>query len=94
MIHDEEGQPVTGSFVTYSLPTAGDIEAELHFEFQETPSPLNPLGAKGVGESGAIATPAAVVNAVVDALKDRGIDHLDMPVTPERVWQALQHGRG
>jgi carbon-monoxide dehydrogenase large subunit len=94
MLHDQDGQPVTGSFVSYSVPTAGDVEAELHFEFQESPSPLNPLGAKGVGESGAIATPAAVVNALVDALKDTGINHLDMPVAPETVWQLLQHGGG
>lgn len=94
MVHDEQGQPVTGSFVSYSLPTAGDVEAEIRFEFQESPSPLNPLGAKGVGESGAIATPAAVVNAIVDALKDHGITHLDMPVTPERLWHVLNDGRG
>jgi len=93
MLHDEQGQPLTGSFVSYSLPTAGDVETALHFEFQETPSPLNPLGAKGVGESGAIATPVAIVNAIVDALQPAGVTHLDMPVLPERIWEVVRRGR-
>jgi carbon-monoxide dehydrogenase large subunit len=55
-----------------------------------TPSPVNPLGVKGVGEAGAIASPAAVVNAVMDALAPFGITHIDMPLTPAKVWQAVQ----
>ena len=58
-----------------------------------TPCPHNPLGVKGVGEAGAIASPAAVVNAVVDALAPFGVTHLDMPLTPEKVWRAMQEGR-
>jgi carbon-monoxide dehydrogenase large subunit len=59
-----------------------------------TPSPLNPLGVKGIGEGGTIAAPPAVVNAVVDALEPLGIDHLDMPLTPETVWTAIREARG
>jgi len=59
----------------------------------EVPSPTNPLGAKGIGESGTIGAPAAVANAVLDALKPLGIRHIDTPLTPERVWRALQEAR-
>jgi carbon-monoxide dehydrogenase large subunit len=58
-----------------------------------TPSPLNPLGAKGIGESGVIGPPPALVNAVLDALRPIGVDHLDMPLTPPRVWAAIQEAR-
>jgi carbon-monoxide dehydrogenase large subunit len=59
----------------------------------ETPSPTNPLGVKGVGETGAIASPAAVMNAVMDGLAPFGVDDIDMPATPERVWRAIQEAR-
>jgi carbon-monoxide dehydrogenase large subunit len=85
-VYDEDGQLLTGSLVDYMIPTAAEIP---HFETErtETPSPSNPLGVKGVGEAGTIAASAAVVNAVCDALD---LDHLDMPLQPERVWKALR----
>jgi carbon-monoxide dehydrogenase large subunit len=85
-IHDENGQFVTASFLDYSLMTAAEVPP-IRAEFIETPSPFNPLGAKGIGEGGAIGTPAAVASAVADALG--GID-LDPPYTGERLWRALR----
>ncbi len=84
--HDETGQPLTVSFVDYPLLTASEMP-RLRSEFVETPSPLNPLGAKGIGEGGSIAAPAAVANAVVDAL---GGVAVDLPFTAERLWEALR----
>ena len=84
--HDETGQLLTASFADYPLLTAWEMP-ELVSEFVETPSPLNPLGAKGVGEGGSIAAPAAVANAVVDALD--GVQ-LDPPFTEEKLWEALR----
>jgi carbon-monoxide dehydrogenase large subunit len=87
-VHDRSGTPLTTSFVDYGIPSAADVPpVEVHL--LETPSPRNPLGAKGVGEIGMLAAPAAVLNAVVDALSPFGIRHLDMPCTPSRVWNAL-----
>jgi carbon-monoxide dehydrogenase large subunit len=83
--YDEEGNPTFASFVGYSLLTAAEIP-ELVAEFVETPSPLNPLGAKGIGEGGAIGTPPAVANAVADAL--RGV-RIDPPFTEDKLWRAL-----
>ncbi len=87
--YDEEGNQTTGTLATYSMPSAAELP---HFETvsMETPSPLNPLQAKGIGESGAIGSTPAVQNAVIDALAHLGIRHLDMPLTPQRVWQAIQ----
>jgi carbon-monoxide dehydrogenase large subunit len=89
MAYDEDGNCLTGSLVSYALPTAAELPS---FETArtETPSPLNPLGAKGIGESGAIGGTPAVWNAVVDALSHLGVDHVDMPATPMRVWEAIQ----
>jgi carbon-monoxide dehydrogenase large subunit len=70
------------------MPRAEDMPA-VRSEFLETPSPLNPLGVKGVGEAGSIAAPAAIASAVHDALRPLGIRHLDFPFTPARVWQAI-----
>jgi carbon-monoxide dehydrogenase large subunit len=88
-VYDEQGQLLTGTLLDYAIPRASWLPA---FELDETvtPSPVNPLGVKGVGEAGAIASTAAVVNAVVDALSPLGIRHVDMPLTPERVWRAMQ----
>jgi len=83
---DEYGQPVTTSFADYSLLTAAEMP-QLRTAFVESPSPLNPLGAKGIGEGGAIGTPAAVGNAVADALGGR---HIDPPFTEEKLWEVLQ----
>ena len=87
-VYDENGQLLSGSMSDYALPRAGWLPM---FELAETitPSPVNPLGVKGVGEAGAIASTAAVANAVMDALSPFGIRHLDMPLTPQTVWRAM-----
>jgi aerobic carbon-monoxide dehydrogenase large subunit len=91
MSYDAEGQPLTASFAEYGIPSAADLAAtEVSGEFQMTPSPFNPLGAKGIGESGTIGVPAAIANAVIDALAPFGIDHADLPYTPEKVWRLLR----
>jgi aerobic carbon-monoxide dehydrogenase large subunit len=92
LVYDEEGQLVTGSFVDYALPTSSDLPS-FETDRQETPSPVNSLGVKGVGEAGTIASSPTVVNAVVDALRPLGVEFLNMPLTPMRVWQAI-HGDG
>ena len=90
-VHDDEGQLRTSSFADYSLLTAAELPP-IASRFVETPSPLNPLGAKGIGEGGAIATPAAVANAVADALAPFGVDHVDPPFTEAKLWRLLQAG--
>jgi carbon-monoxide dehydrogenase large subunit len=92
-IYDENGRLVTGSFMDYAMPTAA-VLPRFELDRTETPSPANPLGAKGIGEAGTIAATPAVVNAVVDALRHLGIRHIDMPLKPERVWRALQAAQG
>jgi carbon-monoxide dehydrogenase large subunit len=89
VVHDEEGQLRTASFADYSLLTAAELPA-IAGRFVETPSPLNPLGAKGIGEGGAIATPAAVANAVADALAPFGVRHVDPPFTEAKLWRLLR----
>ena len=90
----ETGQPLTGSFMDYGLLRAHDLPAHLESENDETqPYGLNPLGAKGAGEAGTIAAPAAVVSAVLDALRPLGVTDLEMPLTPPRVWAAIQAAR-
>jgi carbon-monoxide dehydrogenase large subunit len=91
-VYDENGQLVSGSLMDYAVPKADDL---LNFELDrtETPSPVNALGVKGIGEAGTIASSAAIVNAVVDALASLGVKHLDMPLKPERVWQAIQQAQ-
>jgi carbon-monoxide dehydrogenase large subunit len=88
-VHDEEGQLRTASFADYSLLTAAELPP-IETSFVETPSPLNPLGAKGIGEGGAIATPAAVANAVADALAPFGVRHVDPPFTEAKLWRLLR----
>jgi carbon-monoxide dehydrogenase large subunit len=86
------GQLVSGSLMDYTLPRAADLPAfEVHFE--ERPTKANPLGVKGSGQAGAIAAPQTVMAAVLDALAPLGIDDLDMPATPERVWRAIRTAR-
>ncbi|HLI25501.1 MAG TPA: xanthine dehydrogenase family protein molybdopterin-binding subunit [Chloroflexota bacterium] len=92
VIYEPDGTLLTGSLMHYALPRARTIPALVLAE-QVTPSPLNPLGAKGVGESGVILGTAPIMNAVADALAPLGITHLDMPYTAERVWQAIQAAR-
>ena len=79
--------------VDYLIPTAAELPS-IELDRTVTPTPVNPLGAKGVGEAGTIAAPPAVVNAVVDALAHLGVDHVDMPLQPERVWQAIRTRKG
>ena len=85
---DEDGNNVTASLASYAIPSAGDLP-NFETERTQTPSPRNPLGAKGIGESGAIGATPAVWNAVVDALVPFGVRNIDMPATPQRVWQAI-----
>jgi carbon-monoxide dehydrogenase large subunit len=85
----ETGQLLTGSLTDYCLPRADDLPA-IEFAYNVVPCRTNPLGVKGAGEAGAIGAPPALVNAVVDALSELGIEHLDMPLTPERVWAAIR----
>jgi carbon-monoxide dehydrogenase large subunit len=88
--YDETGQLLTGSLMDYCLPRAKDLPSiDVDFN-QDAPTASNPLGVKGAGEAGATGAPPAVVNAVVDALKPLGIGHVDMPLTPLRVWQAIR----
>ncbi len=91
-VYDEEGNLLTGNMATYLVPSAADLP-RWELDRVETPSPTNPLGVKGVGETGAIASPAAVMNAVVDALAADGITEMAMPATPERIWRALEEVR-
>jgi carbon-monoxide dehydrogenase large subunit len=88
LVYDEAGQLLTGSLMDYAVPRADDLPVPLLGK-TVTPSPRNPLGAKGIGEAGCIGVPPAIVNAVVDALAPFGVRHLDMPLTPEKVWRAL-----
>ncbi len=89
----ETGQLVTGSLTDYCLPRAEDLPA-IEFSYNVVPCRTNPLGLKGAGEAGAIGAPPALVNAIVDALARLGIEHIDMPVTPERLWQAIANAEG
>jgi carbon-monoxide dehydrogenase large subunit len=90
--YDEHGQPLSGTLLDYALPTAPQLPAFIT-SLLETPSPLNPLGVKGVGEAGTIGAPPAIVNAVLDALAPLGVTSLDMPLTAARVWAAMQEAR-
>jgi len=88
-VYDQDGQLLSGSFTDYCLPRADDLPA-FEFVLNGTPTTRNPMGVKGCGEAGAAGAPPAVINAVVDALKPYGVRHLDMPATPEQVWQAMR----
>ena len=92
-IYDDDGQLINGSYMDYALPRADELP---RFETDRTvtPCPHNPLGVKGAGETGTIGATPAVVNAVIDALWPLGVRHLEMPLTPQRVWQAIQSANG
>ena len=92
-IYDDSGQLLTGTMMDYAIPTAADLPS-YELDRTVTPSTSNPLGIKGAGETGTIASSVAVVNAVMDALAPLGIKHLDMPLKPEKVWRAIQAARG
>jgi carbon-monoxide dehydrogenase large subunit len=87
--YDAEGQPITGSFMDYAMPRAGDVPAMV-LDTLASPATTNPLGTKGCGEAGCAGSLSTVVNAVLDALSEVGVRHLNMPLTSERVWQAIQ----
>ena len=87
----ESGQLLSGSFMDYALPRAADLP-DVEVDLIEVPCLTNPLGVKGAGEAGAVGSPPAVMNALVDALRDMGVDAIDMPATPEKVWRAI-HAR-
>src|SRR5204862_776598 len=93
VVYDERGQLLTGTFLDYALPTAEEIPS-FELDRTETKSPSNSLGVKGIGEAGTIAATPAIVNAVIDALRHEGITYIDMPLTPLRIWQALEEARG
>jgi carbon-monoxide dehydrogenase large subunit len=88
-LYDGDGQLLSGSFMDYALPRAADIPAIASELDESQPCTHNPLGAKGCGEAGAIAAPAAIVSAVLDALAPLGVTDIDMPLTPEAVWRAI-----
>jgi len=92
-VYDDAGQLLSGSLLDYGFPRIEQIP-RMRTAFQETPSPTNPLGAKGIGEAGCVGAPPAIVAAVCDALKPFGIRHLDMPLTPPKVWRAIQAATG
>lgn len=90
--YDDNGQPVTGSLMDYALPRAGDVPL-ITLGDHPSPATSNPLGTKGCGEAGCAGGLATLVNAVLDALADEGVTTIDMPLTPEKVWRAIQDGR-
>jgi carbon-monoxide dehydrogenase large subunit len=92
IVFDAGGQLVTGSFQDYAMPRADDFPDFLS-ELAEVPATTNPLGIKGAGEAGATGAPPAVISAILDALRPFGIEHIDMPATPNRIWQAIHKAR-
>ncbi len=92
-VYDDDGHMLTASLMDYLVPTAGDVPS---FEMARTVTPTdsNPLGVKGVGEAGTIGSAQTIVNAVVDALQPFGVKHIDMPLRPRNVWQAIQDAKG
>jgi aerobic carbon-monoxide dehydrogenase large subunit len=92
MVYDEDANPLTSTLAEYAIPSAAELPT-FEVAHTQTPSPLNPLGAKGIGESATVGSTPAVQNAVVDALSHFGVRHIDMPCSPERVWRAIEDAR-
>ena len=92
LVFDENGQLMNASFMDYLLPTSLDVPTVEMAHF-ETPSPLNPLGTKGVGEAGTLGSTPSVVAAAVDALSEFGVKHIDMMLRPEKLWRIIQGGQ-
>jgi aerobic carbon-monoxide dehydrogenase large subunit len=92
-IYDDNGVLVTGNMSTYRVPSAAELP-RFTLDRTVTPSSTNPMGVKGIGEAGTIAAPPAVVNAVADAVQAVGVDFIDLPVSAERVWQAIHNAGG
>ena len=86
----ESGQMLSASFMDYAMPRAADLPSTTSSISSTCRAKTNPLGVKGVGEAGCVGAPPAVMNAILDALRPLGVQHLDMPATPHRVWQAIQ----
>jgi carbon-monoxide dehydrogenase large subunit len=93
VVYDENGQLITGTLMDYAVPFSSDLPM-IETGATVTPSPVNPLGVKGVGEAGTIAATPVIVNAVMDALSGLGVRHIDMPLRPEKIWKAVQGGSG
>jgi len=94
VVYDRQtGQLLSGSFSDYAMPRSDDMPHTMAAEFIEIPCKTNPLGVKGVGEAGCVAAPPTVINALLDALHARGVSHIDMPATPQRVWRTLHAAR-
>ena len=93
IVYDATGQLVTGTLMDYALPRATDVPP-LEVGHVVTPSPLNPLGVKGAGEGGTLPAPAAIANAVADALRPLGVAITEMPLTRERLWRKVRAARG
>lgn len=91
VVYDGDGNPLTGTLVDYGIPSSADVPS-FHTDHTVTPSPTNPLGAKGIGESGTTGSVAAVWNAVVDGLRPFGVEHLDPPFTAQKVWRVMADG--
>jgi carbon-monoxide dehydrogenase large subunit len=89
----ESGQMLSASFMDYAMPRAADLPPHYQLDFIDVPARTNPLGVKGVGEAGCVGAPPVVMNAILDALRPLGVEHLDMPATPHRVWQAIQKAK-
>ena len=92
MVYSPEGQPLSGTLMDYALPRADNMP-DFTLDTKETPSPITALGVKGIGELPTLAAPAAVANAVMDALSQTGVRHIDTPLSPEKVWRALNENR-
>ena len=91
LVYNENGQLLNASFMDYLLPRSTDMPRQIEIAHQETPSPLNPMGSKGVGEAGALPVPAAFAQAVEDALADYGLEILETPLSPNRLFELLQN---
>lgn len=91
-VYDEDGQLLTATFMDYAMPRAADLPF-IAFDTEPVPSTANPMGMKGCGEAGTVGSMAATTNAVLDALWDRGVRHVDMPLTPLRVWEYLEDAK-
>ena len=92
VMYDADGNPITSNLADYAIPSAAEL-CSFETSNTQTDSPRNPLGAKGIGESGTIGSTPAIQNAVVDAVSHLGVTHIDMPCTAERVWAAIQNAR-
>lgn len=92
-VYDDNGQLLSGTMMDYAIPKASSVPT-YELDRTVTPCPFNPMGLKGAGETGTIASTPAVLNAIVDALSPYGVDHLDMPASPQRIWQVLQERKG